>query len=194
MEKLTNQAFCDVPSLWIEHKEALRNYILKRIKDQDTANDILQEVLLKVYGFCLSKSGVTNLRSWLFQIAHNTIVDHFRKTKKYTDKEVPEISEEEENMAFKDAVEFIEPMLGFLPAEYAIPLRMADLEGIKQAEIAKKLNLTLPATKSRIQRGRQLLKAEFITCCHFQTDVAGSLTSFSIKNSCTPLQEYLRKK
>ena len=57
---------CDVPALWLEHKTALKGYIYKRVADEDLVNDILQEVLLKVYNFCLSKSGVRNVRSWLF--------------------------------------------------------------------------------------------------------------------------------
>lgn len=184
---------CDVPGIWQDHKKELHNYIYKRVKDRDLANDLLQEVLLKVYNFCLTRSGVRNLRSWLFQIAHNTIIDHYRKSKKYTDKEVPEMPVEDENQAFKEAVQFIEPMLSFLPDEYAIPLKMADIEGLKQADIAKSLNLSLPATKSRIQRARQLLKAEFITCCNFETDAQGNLISFNIKDSCIPLQVYRKE-
>lgn len=181
---------CDVPALWTEHKTALRNYIFKRVKDQDLTNDILQEVLLKVYNFCLSKSGVKNVRSWLYQIAHNTMIDHFRReSRKGNILKEAEPLEEDDNLAFKDALEYIEPLLLFLPEEYAVPLRMADLEGIKQADIAQKLNLSLTATKSRIQRARNLLKAEFITCCHFETDATGGLISFSIKESCTPLQQ-----
>lgn len=182
---------CDVPALWIEHKNALKNYIFKRVKDEDLSNDILQEVLLKVYNFCLSTSGVRNVRSWLYQIAHNTMVDHFRKESKKGqsgNKEV-EFVEEDENLAFKEALEYIEPLISFLPPEYTVPLKMADLEGMKQVEIAQKLNLSLTATKSRIQRARSLLKAEFITCCHFETDATGGIISFSIKDSCTPLQQ-----
>lgn len=186
---------CDVPALWLEHKAALKNYIFKRVKDEDLANDILQEVLLKVYNFCLSKSGVRNVRSWLYQIAHNTMVDHFRKESRNggIEKEV-ECAEEDENLAFKEALEYIKPLLNFLPEEYSVPLRMADLEGMKQADIADKLNLSLTATKSRIQRARSLLKAEFITCCHFETDATGGILSFSIKDSCTPLQQMSEKK
>lgn len=186
---------CDVPALWQEHKIALKNYIFKRVRDEDLTDDLLQEVVLKVYNFCLSKSGVQNVRSWLYQIAHNTLIDHFRKQAKNENLKstfVP--AEEDENLAFKEALEYIEPLLSFLPAEYAVPLRMADLEGMKQAEIAEQLNLSLTATKSRIQRARNLLKAEFITCCHFETDATGGLISFSIKDSCTPLQQLSEKK
>ena len=162
---------CDVPALWLEHKNELRSFILKRVKDQDLTNDILQEVLMKVYSFCISKSGVKNVRSWLFQIAQNTITDHYRKQSKFTNLDnLTELENEDQKIAFSEAANYILPMLEFLPKEYAVPLKFADIDNLKQADIAKKLNLTLPATKSRIQRARQLLKAEFITCCHFETD------------------------
>jgi RNA polymerase sigma-70 factor (ECF subfamily) len=100
-----------------------------------------------------------------------------------------EIEYEDQNIAFSEATNYILPMIEFLPKEYAVPLKFADLDNIKQADIAKKLNLSLSATKSRIQRARQLLKAEFITCCHFKTDKQGNLISFEIKDSCEPLQK-----
>jgi RNA polymerase sigma-70 factor (ECF subfamily) len=182
---------CDVPALWQEHKNELRNFILKRVKDQDLTNDILQDVLMKVYNFCISKSGVRNIRSWLFQIAQNTITDHYRNQSKFTNLDnLTEIEYEDQNLAFSEATNYILPMLEFLPKEYAVPLKFADIDNIKQSDIAKKLNLSLSATKSRIQRARQLLKAEFITCCHFKTDKQGNLISFKIKDSCEPLQKF----
>ncbi|MDE3125309.1 MAG: RNA polymerase sigma factor SigZ [Bacteroidota bacterium] len=183
------QPNCDVPALWQEHKNALYHFILKRVKDSYIAEDILQEVLLKIYQFCLTKSGVNNLKSWLFQIAQNTITDYYRKQKNTTDTNIPEIWEEEtENTAFEEAQQYILPMLNFLPEAYATPLRMYDIEQKKQADIAQELNLSLSATKSRIQRARQLLKAEFITCCRFETDKQGNIIAFQIKASCAPLQ------
>lgn len=180
---------CDVPALWLEHKDALRNFILKRVRDKELTEDVLQDVLLKVYGFCLDKSGVRNVRSWLFQITRNTLIDHLRKQKKYVDRQIPEEVEEDENLAFREALDYIEPLLSFLPEEYKTPVRLADLEGMKQSDIADKLGLSLSATKSRIQRGRDLLRAEFLTCCHFETSSNGGLLSFGIKDSCAPLQK-----
>ena len=189
----TQQLRCDVPYLWLEHKNALRNFIYKRVKDKELTDDLLQEVLLKVYNFCSERSGVKNVKSWLFTIARNTIVDHFRRQAKLSGREVPEQMEEDENLAFKEALDYIEPLLSFLPEEYALPLKMADINGIKQADIASQLNLSLPATKSRIQRARDLLKKEFKTCCHYETSASGNLISFEIKDSCAPLQEYKKR-
>ena len=184
-----SQLNCDVPNLWQEHQKELKNFIFKRVKDRDLANDFSQEVLLKVYNFCLSKSGVKNVRSWLFQIAQNTIIDHYRKQSKSSDKEIPEKPQEDENLAFHEAGKYIVPMLEFLPEAYSIPLKISDIDGMRQADIAKKLGLSLPATKSRIQRARQLLMDEFITCCNFEKDSGGNLLSFEIKDSCAPLQK-----
>jgi RNA polymerase sigma-70 factor, ECF subfamily len=185
---------CDVPALWEAHKAALKNYIRKRIKDEDVAKDILQDILMKVYQFCMSKSGVKNVRSWLFQIAHNTIIDYYRQQNKMVH-EIPEaIEEANDTKAYEEAAAFILPMIQFLPEEYATPLKMADIDGLKQAHIAEKLGLSLTATKSRIQRARQLLKSEFITCCHFETDKNGQLISFEVKDNCAPLQAIIKKK
>jgi RNA polymerase sigma-70 factor, ECF subfamily len=185
---------CDVPALWEEHKAALKNYIRKRVKDEDVAKDILQDILMKVYQFCMSKSGVRNVRSWLFQIAHNTIIDYHRLQNKMA-YDIPEIMEPvNDTKAYEEASAFILPMIQFLPEEYATPLKMADIDGLKQAVIAEKLGLSLTATKSRIQRARQLLKSEFITCCHFETDKNGQLISFEVKDNCAPLQAIIKKK
>ncbi|RYZ49192.1 MAG: hypothetical protein EOP49_16885, partial [Sphingobacteriales bacterium] len=108
----TNQMNCNVPALWQEHKEALYYFILKRVHDEPTAKDISQEVLIKVYNFCVTKSGVRNVRSWLFQIAQNAIVDHYRKNKRNIPTETFHDAEEESEVsAMKDAAEFILPMI-----------------------------------------------------------------------------------
>jgi len=187
-KKTANQANCDVASLWLEHKEALYRFILKRVKDEDLAKDLQQEVLLKVYNFCMNKSGVGNVRSWLFQIAQHCIIDHVRKSGKI-EHVVPDFIQEEENLSYREAEEFLLPIIGFLPEAYGTPLRMSDIEGMKQAEIAEKLGLNLSATKSRIQRARQMLKNELLTCCHLETDAQGKLVGFAVRDSCKPLQD-----
>ncbi|MDP2158924.1 MAG: RNA polymerase sigma factor SigZ [Flavobacterium sp.] len=185
---------CNVPELWSEHQNALRFFIQKRVSDTQDVEDIHQEVLLKVYDFCMHKQGVRNVRSWLFQIASNTIADHYRKQSKKTGiQENHEWTEfDKEPTAYDEADAFVLPLLNFLPEKYAVPVKLADIEGKKQQEIASLLNLSLPAVKSRVQRGRQLLMQEIYTCCHIETDANGTLLSFQIKDSCAPLQKLLK--
>lgn len=182
---------CDVPTLWLEHKTALKGYIHKRVSDEDLVNDILQEVLLKVYNFCLSKSGVRNIRSWLFQITQNTITDHYRKNSHFTPlTESEDQFEDSHNTSFSEAAEFILPMINLLPPEYSIPLKLSDVDGMKQQQIAEHLHLGLSATKSRIQRARGMLKDVFAECCIMEMNSAGQLISFNIRPDCKPLQKY----
>jgi RNA polymerase sigma-70 factor (ECF subfamily) len=182
---------CDVPSLWQEHKEALYYFILKRVRDESTAKDISQEVLLKVYNFCSCKSGVRNVRSWLFQIAQNTIIDYYRKNKNHVvTNTFYEVAEEDEASAFKDAAEFILPMINLLPEAYAAPLRMSDVDGTNLKDIAEELDLGLSAVKQRVSRGRKMLKDVFTECALMELDEQGRLISFDIRPDCGALQRY----
>lgn len=182
---------CDVPALWQEHKEALYYYILKRVPDESTARDISQDVLLKVYQFCSCKTGVRNIRSWLFQIAHNAIADHYRKNKRMVvTEDVGDSVMEEEVSAFREAAEFILPMINLLPELYAVPLRMSDVEGVNLKDIASELNIGLSAVKQRVSRGRKLLREVFTECCLMELDEQGRLLSFEIRPGCGALQRY----
>ena len=144
-----------------------------------------------MYNFCCCKSGVWNVRSWLFQIAHNTIADYYRKNKRRisTDSFEDEI-EESEASAFKDAAEFILPMVNLLPEAYAVPLRMSDVEGMKLNDVATELDLGLSAVKQRVSRGRKMLKDLFTECCLMELDDQGRLVSFDIRPDCGAFQRY----
>jgi RNA polymerase sigma-70 factor (ECF subfamily) len=182
---------CDVPALWQEHKEALYYFILKRVHDESTAKDISQDVLLKVYNFCSCKSGVRNVRSWLFQIAHNTIADYYRKSNKSISTDtIHDTEETNDASAFKDAAEYILPMINLLPEVYAVPLRMSDVDGTNLKDIAQELALSLSAVKQRVSRGRKMLKDVFTECCLTELDDQGRLVSFDIRPNCGALQRY----
>lgn len=73
-------------------------------------------------------------------------------------------------------------------------MELSDLKGLKQKEVADKLGLSLTATKTRIQRGRKLLKEEITECFHVEVDKTGQLTAFDLKGSCEALQCYAKSK
>ncbi|MDX1544535.1 MAG: sigma-70 family RNA polymerase sigma factor [Christiangramia sp.] len=182
----------DISEQWLEYKDALNYYILKIVKNPETANSLSHEVLMKVYSSCCSGREIRNIRSWLFQIAYNTCMDHFKKENKNTDLQT-EITASDEEPVYQEAGEFVEPLLGLLPSKYSEPLKLADIRGFKQQEVAEKLDLSLTATKSRIQRGRQMLKEKIMECVHIEVDGQGNLMAFNIKGTCQPLQDHLKK-
>lgn len=184
---------CDqAASLWIEYQEGIRSYLLKKVKDADLANDLAQEVFIKVCRACCSDHEVKNVRSWLFQISHHALIDHLKRQPNLAALPL-EIADEPEDTIWQEMEKYIDPLIKLLPEKYAIPLRLYDLEGIQQAVIAQRLALSLSATKTRIQRARKLLKEEILVCSTLETDVQGRVIGFSIKKSCKPLQDYQRK-
>lgn len=184
--------YTDVSSLWSDYKNGLKFYILKKVKDKDIANNLSHEVLMKIYNSCCSNNEIKNVRSWMFQIAHNTTIDYLKKENKFTN-EIPEIFEKDENNSYMEVEELIKPLIELLPEKYAVPLQLSDIEEIKQIEVSIKINLSLTATKSRIQRARKLLKEKIIECCNLELDEKGNLLSLEIKQSCEPLQNHLKK-
>ena len=182
--------YTDISEEWLKYKDALRNYILKIVKHPETANSLSHEVLLKVYSSCCSGRDIKNIKSWLFQISYNTCMDYFKKEAKTTElKEGFKV--QEENLVYKEAGELIEPLINLLPAKYAKALSLSDIQGFKQQEVADAMGLSLTATKSRIQRARQMLKEQIIECCHVEVDQKGNLTAFNVKGSCAPLKKHI---
>jgi RNA polymerase sigma-70 factor (ECF subfamily) len=180
---------CNIFEIWEDYKASLLGYIQKRVNDRDDSKDILQDVLLKSYQFCSKGKSVLHLKSWLYKITQNAIIDYFKKNNKNISLEFDVKEEDVENSSIGEASEYIKVLLKLLPDEYATPLYMYDLENIDQKTIAGRLNLTLPNTKSRIQRGRVKLKERFLECCVVAFDTNGEMISFDIKPECTLLKE-----
>ncbi len=180
---------CNIFEIWEDYKSSLLGYIQKRVNDRDDSKDILQDVLLKSYQFCSKGKTVLHLKSWLYKITQNAIIDYYKKDNKSVPLEFDVKEDDIENSSIGEASEYIKVLLKLLPEEYAKPLFMYDLENIDQKTIAEKLNLTLPNTKSRIQRGRVKLKEQFLECCAVVFDTNGEMVSFDIKPECTLLKE-----
>jgi RNA polymerase sigma-70 factor (ECF subfamily) len=175
---------CDFLEIWQEYHKKLFSFIKTRVSSQEDAEDILQDVLLKTYNYCLEKNEINNLKAWLFTLAKNSIVDYHKRIFKNVGLYFEISYDQNEYFDFNDAIQYVVPILKLLPEKYAIPLQMSDIEGIDQKEIAFKLGLTLTNTKSRIQRGRIKLKSRFLECCDLYYSENGEIENLTIKPSC----------
>jgi RNA polymerase sigma-70 factor (ECF subfamily) len=62
-------------------------------------------------------------------------------------------------------------------------VRWTDVEGLSQADAAKRAGISLSGMKSRVQRGRQRLRALLDECCRFDIDCRGKVVEFESKRS-----------
>ena len=66
---------------WQVHRDALYRFVLQRVRDQASAEDIVQEVLVKAYTRQGTLKEPSKLRPWLYQITRNAIIDYYRLQK-----------------------------------------------------------------------------------------------------------------
>jgi RNA polymerase sigma-70 factor, ECF subfamily len=162
----------------------LHAFIRARVADGATADDLTQETLLKVYRSQASLRDGDRLEAWLYRIARRTLIDYYRKRR--PSEELPaslKSESEDEVSAIRDAVlistiRYMEE----LPDAYRVPIQLSELEGMSMPRIALRLGLNLTAVKSRVRRGRQMLKRKLQDCCHFEFDQHGKVIGWERRN------------
>jgi RNA polymerase sigma-70 factor (ECF subfamily) len=159
-----------------EFHAKLRSFTLRQVSDPDSADDILQDVYLKIHAHIQDLQDADRLESWIFQIARNAIADHFRRTRPQEElpDSLPAPVDEEPDEA-SELASSIGDMLRCLPPKYRQALDLADFQGLSQAQLAARLNISLSGAKSRVQRARRMLKEAFLDCCHFEFDRYGKV-------------------
>jgi RNA polymerase sigma-70 factor (ECF subfamily) len=156
----------------------LRGFIRSRVRDDATADDLTQETLLKVYRSRSTLLDNQRLEAWLYRIARRTLIDHYRQRKSV--EELPadlagEASDFQPSPIRDDLNRSLHRFLDELPDLYREPVRLAEFENLPLAKIALRLDLSLTAVKSRVQRGRALLKKKLQACCRFEFDRLGKI-------------------
>jgi RNA polymerase sigma-70 factor (ECF subfamily) len=161
--------------IWNEFSESLKRFINSRVKNSDLTNDLLQEVFIKIHLNINSIKKQESIKSWIFTIANNTIIDYFKKHSKDSSLPINLSSTTDENSDEHSAIDCVLPLINNLPIIYKEAMILSEIKGMKQTEIAKKLNISISGAKSRVQRGRNLLKQGFIDCCDYKLNTEGQL-------------------
>lgn len=176
---------CDVLAFWQAHEARVYAYLRKRVNDPALSRDLMQEVYLKVHETCLVPGRIHRPLPWLFTLSRHVIADYFRRQNRYTALETPdEVAVQESPAPGMGADGCMRALVAALPEKYRAPLRLADLEGQPQAAVAQQLGLSLSGAKSRIQRGRVMLKDLVLRCCLVQVDVRGQVQEMIPKAGC----------
>lgn len=174
----------NIEIIWKEYQKNLKAFLHKNIANPADVDDLLQEILIKSYQNLNAIKDTKKIKSWLFQIANNTIIDFYRKRAKITDLDSKDLwsSETEENI-LGELSGCVLPFINGLADEEAQLLRAIEIEGVSQKEYAIQNNLKYSTLKSRVKKSRQRLYRLFDDCCEFSLDSRGNLNEFIQKKT-----------
>lgn len=189
-KEVKNGECCDISEIVNDFYGQLKGYLIKTIHNTELAEDITQEVMLKLISAHNKSIKLHNIKAWLFEIARHTVADYYRDSKKLNKNEIdPQL---EQNLIAGDDSEFspsdyLVPMIKLLPVKYSEPLYLSDIENLPQTRVAEKMGLSISATKMRIQRARKMLYDLFVECCDIEYTKSGAFSHCTIKENCHPL-------
>lgn len=174
----------NIEQIWKDYHNKLHSFIQSRVGDSTVADDILQEVFLKIYSRIDTLKDSSKIQSWIYQITRNTIIDYYRSHKKIEG--LPESISElvSEDNARQEIGRCISPMIQTLPVHYRDTLMLSEIEGLKQKEVAVKQGISVPGVKKRVQRGRALMKEMLLKCCQFEFDHQGKVIDYDSRDAC----------
>lgn len=160
---------------------------MRHMRNREDAEEVTQDVLLKVYRKVGAFRGDAALSSWIYRITFNTAMSRLRRTKRARtaeeDRAVESVGEHVEgsrpaavpadwsHMPDEDLLrgqvrEAVAEALAALPEIYRVPVVLRDIEGLTTEEASHRLHVKDQTLKSRLHRGRLMLRArlqEFTT-------------------------------
>lgn len=161
----------------IPHLDALYNFALRLTSDPNDAEDLVQDTIVKAFRFFSSYEKGTNAKAWLFRILKNSYINNYRKESKQPNQvdydevatfyetiraERTDTSDLEDRM-FRELIDDdISNALEELPEDFRTVVLLCDVEGFTYEEIANMLDVPIGTIRSRLHRGRNLLKAELM--------------------------------
>jgi RNA polymerase sigma-70 factor, ECF subfamily len=164
---------CEFEQAAIPHMAVLHNYALHLTMDSENAKDLLQDTYLKAYRFWDHFERGTNIRAWLYQIMKNSHINLYRKETKepktvcYEEYHLPyhitqeasfantDLSEKSYDEVFGDE---ITRSIESIKDAFRRVVFLADVEGLTYDEIARTVDCPIGTVRSRLFRGRRLLK------------------------------------
>lgn len=161
----------------IPHLDALYNFGLRLTSDPNDAEDLVQDTIVKAYRFFSSYEKGTNAKAWLFRILKNSYINNYRKKSKKPQEvdydevatfyetiraERTETSDLEDKM-FRELIDDdISNALDEIPEDFRTVVLLCDVEDFTYEEIANMLDVPIGTIRSRLHRGRNLLKAQLM--------------------------------
>jgi RNA polymerase sigma-70 factor, ECF subfamily len=174
--------------IWDAFHTPLQQFIRRRVPDDPTAEDLLQEVFLKIHQHIGRLKDAHQLESWLYTLTRNIIVDYYRTQRQTTTLESAGDLALPEELPDDDIVSELLPsvraMVNSLPPQDRQALILTEYHGLTQKELGARMGISLSGAKSRVQRARERLKQKLLDCCHFELDRRGHILAYQPRCAC----------
>ncbi len=172
--------------LWGRFHGELLHFVMKKVSNQHDAEDILQEIYLKVYQNLERVQDQSKLRSWLYQVTRNAIIDYYRSKKAPAmDVDQIQLMAPEEDPTFNEngvITGCLNDFLFTLPEKDQEIIQLHNQDGLKHKEISEKLDISVSTSKMRLKRAKEKLKTVLVDCCDFDIDAYGNVVSYERKD------------
>jgi len=154
----------------------LRRYLERLVGNRATADDLLQDTLLKIARALPGFEGRSSVKTWAFTIATRVATDHLRKPEhraRMTDVDetaLVEDSETDQRLIVDEMNSCVREVIDSIPEDYRTALVLHDLEGHSAAQVAEIVGCSVATAKIRIHRARRRLKQALDEECRFYRD------------------------
>lgn len=161
----------------LPHLDAIYNFALRLTTDPNDAEDLVQDTIVKAFRFFNSYEKGTNAKAWLFRILKNSYINNYRKKSKQPHQvDYDEIStfyetvrSEQSNTTDMEDIMYgqlldddVTRALERIPEDFRTVVLLCDVEGFTYEEIANMLDVPIGTIRSRLHRGRNLLRAQLV--------------------------------
>jgi RNA polymerase sigma-70 factor (ECF subfamily) len=144
------------------HQGKIRSYLVRLCKNYDLADDIAQETFLTAFRKLQGYKGEGNFSGWLFRIAHNSFLQHIRKTKRRIEITGQFGTQQELQSTQYDSISTeqmdLEQALAQLNPDETSTITLCHSYGFSHQEVSDILDMPLGSVKSNISRGKVKLK------------------------------------
>ncbi|MGH1366666.1 MAG: RNA polymerase sigma factor SigZ [Calditrichia bacterium] len=174
-----------VEMIWTQLRSRLLAFINGRVNNTAIAEDLLQDVFLKIHRNIHTLNNPARVESWVYQIARNTLIDYYRRQRPGDALPDELTADEDSNAQLQQRLsESLHFMSLLLPEKYREAVILSDFQNVPQVEAAERLSISYSTYKSRVQRGRQMLREMWQECCHFEFDRRGTIIDYH-SNTCS---------
>jgi RNA polymerase sigma-70 factor (ECF subfamily) len=179
----------DLDEAYRQMRSRLRAFIASRVGNPETAEDLTQEVLLRLVR---SGSAVDDPTAWLYRVARNVIIDHYRgrrpqpadPTMPGADGVVDPFADDPDGARF-ELSRCLRSLVDRLPQPYRSAVRSVDLDGTTQTAASAAAGVSVSGMKSRVQRGRRQLRDLLMDCCTIEVSASGAVMDYAGPSACT---------